>query len=233
MKPNRIFPFVLFLFSAPVFAAEFRWEEAIQAYERKDKESPPAAGSTFFVGSSTWTSWKAIPEDFKSIQGVNRGFGGAGMSDIMQVMDRIILPFKPARIAFFCANSDFSGFKRFLAKLWENDPYCEVFFVSIHNAPVREKSWEVGDRYFAAVQKLAESVDGLYVIDIRPAVAGTADKPRESFYREDHLHLNRQGQEVIIPIILERFAQVEKENKDWTKLSPETLKEKRKTAGIP
>ena len=48
-----------------------------------------------------------------------------------------------------------------------------------------------------------EKLDGLYFIDIRPAMGDEKGDIREDLFLSDRLHLNRQAQEIWIPIILD------------------------------
>ncbi|MGL6194448.1 MAG: GDSL-type esterase/lipase family protein, partial [Thermoguttaceae bacterium] len=197
---------------------EFRFEQAIQDYEKADSVTPPPVGSTLFVGSSTFALWKTIPDDFKAIKAVNRGFGGSTVPEVTQVLPRIITPFKPANVVFFCGGNDIAGgaepekvfddFKIFLKQFWAECPECEIFFVSIFHAPIREKFWTKQDKYNALVKELATKTERLYFIDVRPVLADAGGKPYDKFFKDDMLHLSAEGQDAIVPLILKTVRDV-------------------------
>ncbi len=92
MKRVTLIPFLFFLISPVLFAQDgkpaFKYESSIVRYEKISRDTPPPAGCTMFVGSSTWTGWgKTFDEDFKDMNAVNRGFGGSTIPDWLRVMD--------------------------------------------------------------------------------------------------------------------------------------------------
>ena len=215
MKIKTLFVVALFLCCGQYLkAAELPFEKEITAYEVKLKENPPVENSTMFVGSSTWRLWqKQLETDFVDLKAVNVGFGGATIPDLLRAADRIVIPHKPARIAFFCGGNDVArkmtpdvvlgNFKKYLAKIWTADPLCEIYFVSVTHAPVRSASWPQSDQFNDSVKALAEKLDGLYFIDIRPAMNDENGNIREELFLPDRLHLNRDAQEIWIPMILD------------------------------
>ncbi len=231
MKSRRFFVLFLVLswcclaFCAQVRAAEdLPFEKEIAAYEKKFAQNPPIENSTFFVGSSTWTLWdKQLEEDFAELKAVNVGFGGATIPDLLRAADRIVIPHKPKRILFFCGGNDVArkmepdvvvgNFKKYLAKIRAVDPLCEIYYVAITHAPVRKPDWPKSDVVNDEIQKLAEKLDGLYFIDIRPAMNDDNGKIRENLFLQDRLHLNRDAQKIWIPIILKAVNE-EKEQKN-------------------
>ncbi|MGA0557554.1 GDSL-type esterase/lipase family protein [Larkinella sp. VNQ87] len=240
---NRLrFPsfFLLFLIglvtAASVRAQEPRFESEIKAYETKAANDPPIPGSTFFVGSSTWRLWgSTLEEDFSRFSPVNRGFGGATIPDVLRVMDRIILPHHPARIVFSCGGNDLANgdapetvvknFQAFLAKLWQENPLAEVYFVANRHSPARHAVWKQANRFNDQVKALAGKLDGLYYIDVVPLTDGKDGKPRKELFMADGLHLNREGQQRWIPVItaaLEAGDQV-REKPDLAELQKERV----------
>jgi glycerophosphoryl diester phosphodiesterase/lysophospholipase L1-like esterase len=191
----------------------FRYETSIADYEKTTVENPLPENCSMFVGSSTWRLWGSqLEKDFTEFNAVNRGFGGATIPDVLYVMHRIITPYKPTRIVFFCGGNDiaegassektFENFKTFLARLWVESPQTkDVFFVSVTTSPSREKFREQTLKYNALVRELAEKTDGLYYIDTLATLLGEDGRADEKYFLQDRLHLNRDGQEHWIPVI--------------------------------
>ena len=243
MKIKALFIVALFLCCEQYLkAAELPFEKEIAAYEAKFKENLPVENSTMFVGSSTWRLWqKQLEQDFAELKAVNVGFGGASIPDLLRAADRIVIPHKPAKIAFFCGGNDvarkmtpdivLSNFKKYLAKIWKVDPLCEIYFVSVTHAPVRNADWPQSDQFNDSVKALADKLDGLYFIDIRPAMNDENGNIREELFLQDRLHLNRSAREIWMPIILDAIKNGQErknviENQDAVeKQRNETLKE--------
>ena len=203
---------------------EFRYESNIVDFEKKTAENPLPKNCSMFVGSSTWRQWGALlEEDFAEFNAVNRGFGGSTVPDVLHVMHRIITPHKPARIVFFCGGNDiargasseetFENFKTFLSRLHADSPDTEVFFVSVTAAPVRARFHEATFQYNAFVKELAEKTPKLHYIDISVSLAGADGKADEKYFKEDRLHLNRDGQMQWIPVITKALREAAQPNK--------------------
>jgi len=229
--------------TANLLAQEFRFEKNIVAYEKKDAENPPPKDCTLFVGSSTWALWgKQLEEDFQEFKAVNRGFGGSTIPEVLHVTHRIVLPYKPANIVFFCGTNDIAGgksgqetfenFKKFLTRIWEVSPTTKVFFVTATIAPSREKFRKEMTEYNDFTKDLASKPIGLYYIDALSSITGSDGKTSEEFFLKDRLHLNRIGQERWIPLIKEQLKEAEKMPLDEKSLESLT-KERTKLGLVP
>ena len=146
-----VLSFFSLCFSAPAGAQDakpFPYEKDLLRFEKEDQATPPTNETTFFVGSSTFTIWKEIPEDFAEFHAVNRGFGGSQISQWLEVAaDRVLVPHAPNRIVFFCGCNDIAGgktpektledFKAFVMKMRASNPKVIIHFCALHMPPVR------------------------------------------------------------------------------------------------
>ena len=236
--------FFIFNLIPPVVARaqtqEFRFENDIVDYEKKSRETPPPDNCTMFVGSSTWRLWgDQLEKDFAEFNAVNRGFGGSMIPDQLHVMHRIIFPYKPAKIVFFCGGNDIAGgtsaektfenFKTFLSRLWTELPHTEVYFVSFTSAPVREKFHDDMMAFNGAVEKLAIETTGLYYIDTFSTLADENGRAKEEYFLKDRLHLNAEGQARWVPAIKKNLREAKESRKD---VSFESLFEERVKLGL-
>lgn len=210
------------LAGSTVGAQEFRYEKAVRNYEKQSEENPPKPETTFFVGSSTFTRWKNIPNDFAEFQPVNRGFGGSTLNDWNEIATaRLLTPFKPSRVVLYCGGNDITRgatgeqaierFKTLVADLRKANSETVIHFCSIHFAPVCEKSWNEFRVYNDGVKKIAEEDPNIYYVDFENAVRDKDGKVREELYLEDRLHLTRQGEELLVPLVI---ASIRQEIKD-------------------
>src|SRR4051794_21682355 len=87
-----------------------RWEKAIAAMEKADKDRPPPEGGIFFCGSSSIVRWD-LKKSFPNLPVANRGFGGSQIADSTHFAPRIILPYKPKTIVFYAGDNDLASGK--------------------------------------------------------------------------------------------------------------------------
>lgn len=128
------------------------YEKYIQRWEKKDKISPPARNSILFIGSSSIRMWKTLAKDFPEVPVINRGFGGSQTSDVLYFMDRIVFPYKPKSIVFYCGENDIAAGKRvnvpvdnfisFVKEVWKKLPQTKVYYVCMKPSPLRWKMWK-------------------------------------------------------------------------------------------
>ncbi|MDR1957840.1 MAG: GDSL-type esterase/lipase family protein [Planctomycetaceae bacterium] len=211
---------LLGFFLSVAFAAEFRFEKDILKMEERDKQSPPKEGCTMFAGSSSWALWgKQLEEDFREFDAINRGFGGSKIHEVIHVTDRIITPYKPSRILFFCGTNDiasgmkpeevFADFKTFLERVRKVRPQVKIYFMSLSHAPAREKHWPDGDKLNSLVRELAKQDDLLFYIDTVVPIEECVKNGGNPWF-DDRLHLSREGQEVWIKAIRKTLSQEKK-----------------------
>src|SRR3982751_4834350 len=86
------------------------FSKEIDAFETKDKTTPPPQNEIVFVGSSSIRFWKST-EAFPDLKIINRGFGGSQMSDSVHYAERIILPYKPRIVVVFAGGNDINAKK--------------------------------------------------------------------------------------------------------------------------
>ncbi|MBM4018389.1 MAG: hypothetical protein FJ288_08710 [Planctomycetes bacterium] len=188
-----------------------RWEAQVQAYEKKDKESPPPAGATLFVGSSTIRMWTTAAEDFKPAPVIARGVGGCQISDMVYYADRIVAPYKPKRVVFYAGDNDIAAgktaervaadWKAFVEKVRKALPDVKIYFISIKPSPSRAKIWPEAQKANQAVRESCQAAPGLAYIDAAAPMLDAEGKPRAELFLKDMLHLSRAGYELWIPII--------------------------------
>ena len=207
--------FVLGLAFLNVFSTSKRlyadqpYENDMRRFEKEDEQNPPNEETTFFVGSSTFTIWKEIPQDFSEFHAVNRGFGGSQIVDWLNFgCERALVKHKPNRIVFFCGCNDiaagkseeetFENYKKFVAKMRELNPNLNIHFCALHMPPVREQHWDAFRKFNADVKALTESDSRMFYVDFATATDG---KPE--LFQADRLHLTREGEKVLIPLIVD------------------------------
>lgn len=187
--------------SAPWYEAEIR------AFEASDRESPPASGLALFTGSSSIRMWETLAADFAPVPVLNRGFGGSKTSEVLAVFDRIVLPYEPRLIVYYCGDNDlgteshdaegaaegFLAFDRRCRAAW---PEIPVFYIAIKPSLARWSNWESMARANEIVRAYCERTPGATYLDIATPMLGADGKPDPTLFKSDGLHLNAKGYEV-------------------------------------
>jgi len=183
--------------------ADSRWESDIQAFEEADRENPPPEGAILFVGSSSIRGWRTVQEDFPEYQILNRGFGGSQISDCIQFVDRIVIPYRPSMIVFYAGENDISAgkspeevaedFQRFVRLVRDAEPKVRIAFISMKPSPRR---WHLADTKKAGnrlIQDFVSSAPGIDYIDVWEAMLDQDGEPRADIFIGDRLHMNAAG----------------------------------------
>jgi lysophospholipase L1-like esterase len=193
-----------------------RHEKQVREFEAADKESPPPQGAILFTGSSSVRQWhKHLSQDFQGFTVLGRGFGGSTMPELLNYIDRLVLPYEPRAVVVYEGDNDLnsgrtvdqvvSDYRDFHKRLKRKLPNCHLFVLAIKPSPAREKVWsralEANDRLAAWCQ----SKKGLTFIDVATPMLDEAGKPRPELFVKDRLHMNRDGykiwQETIRPYL--------------------------------
>jgi lysophospholipase L1-like esterase len=208
--------FLLLLLNAAAFAKDLpkpeRFEKAIAAFESEDKAKKASKDATLFVGASNIRLWKSLPDRFKKDKVINRGFGGAFLSEVLHFADRIVLPYKPKQIYLNAGGNDLhlgrtpeevlASFKAFTALLAEKLPKTKLAFLCIPTSPSR---WEEVETVRKTNQMIADFIhaggDKIEFVDYFPMLLGADGQPRKELYVEDQLHFSEAGYDVVTSAI--------------------------------
>jgi lysophospholipase L1-like esterase len=215
LKVRRIAAFALLLVAAVLnlaiaedrIADPARFEAAIAAFESADRATHLPADPTLFVGASNIRLWESVGERFKPQKVLNRGFGGAHLSDVVHFFDRVVTPYAPKVIYLNAGGNDLhagnrpetvaSHFRQFVEKTRKALPAAKLSFISIPPSPRR---WNEVNQVQKANQLIAEiaAQDGkVDFVDVFPLLLDDKGQPRPEFYKEDRLHFSELGYDVV------------------------------------
>lgn len=184
------------------------WYEAeIRAFEASDRASPPAPGLALFTGSSSIRMWETLAEDLAPVPVLNRGFGGSRTSEVLAVFDRIVLPYEPRLVVYYCGDNDLGtdnhdaegaaeGFLAFDRRCRAEWPEIPVFYIAIKPSLARWSNWDAMSRANEIVRAYCERTPGATFLDIATPMLGGDGKPDPTLFKSDGLHLNAKGYEV-------------------------------------
>jgi lysophospholipase L1-like esterase len=193
------------------FSPENYFAGEIEAFLKQDQVHPPPKGGILFIGSSIFRQWTHLKEQMAPLPVFNRAFGGSRTGDILRYMDKIVIPYEPKIVVYYCGSNDinagesaepiFRRFREFSQRLAEKSPTTRVFYVSINRAPQKMNKWDVVDSANALVKKFCAEVKSREFIDVNPVLFDEKNKPQYDLYLDDQLHLNDRGYEQFVTII--------------------------------
>ncbi len=183
-----------------------RFDADIEQFVQQDKISFPPINQFLFIGSSSIRLWQSLEEDMKPLKVINRGFGGAHTKHINRHLDKIVFPYKPRAIIFFCGSNDINGwnssqdvfaeFETFFNSVKKELPKTKVFAISIQPSPSRLDQRQRQQEWNDAVRNLAKSDPNLVYIDVSSPMLSPNNMPRLELYSDDKLHMNKNGYKI-------------------------------------
>ena len=181
-----------------------RFSASFKKFSDQDlAKKPKSPDLVLFTGSSSIRRWDTLQTDFPHLHLLNRGFGGAHISDVLYFYDDLFLRYNPTRVVFYCGENDlWSGkpvsqvMKDFLA-LWakiEKDlPQCSLIYLSCKPSPKRISKWNTYQALNLRIKNLCLRNSSLTYVDLSPTLL----KPNFTFdprqWDSDQLHVNQAG----------------------------------------
>ena len=188
------------------YNSPYRFDTDIEQFVQQDKISFPPINEFLFIGSSSIRLWQSLERDMKPLKVINRGFGGAHIKHINRHLDKIVFPYKPKAIIFFCGSNDINGwnspeevfieFETFFYSVKKVLPKTKVFAMSIQPSPSRFRQRHRQQELNDAVSNLAKSDPNLVYIDVSSLMLSPNNLPRLELYSNDKLHMNENGYKI-------------------------------------
>lgn len=190
---------------ADPFATPSRWEKEIVRYETSDREQPPTAGGVLFLGSSNIRMWTTLAEDFAGFNPVNRGLGGALLSELVPITGRVVAAARPSVVVVSAGTNDIhsgatpeevrDAFVGLVSALKRDAAAARIIFLAI--APSISR-WEERDRQTAANDLVKEFIASrasadLVFLDAGDAFLGPDGLPAVECFLDDRLHPSTIG----------------------------------------
>ena len=148
-----------------------RFQKEVDAFLRADSVSAPPPGGIEFVGSSIIRLWSTLGAQMAPLPAYNRGFGGSQTHDVLYYMDRIVLPYRPRFVVYYCGSNDVTAgesadsivarIEQFHQALHRELPSTRMFFLSVLHAPEKRTKWAVVDSVNARMRRYASSVKNM------------------------------------------------------------------------
>jgi lysophospholipase L1-like esterase len=168
-----------------------------------DKTPTPSNGGIVFVGSSIFQYWTHLAEQMAPLPVLNRAIAGFTTEDMLNQMDRLVFPYKPRIVVFYCGSNDISAgdsaepiierTKRFLKIVGDKSPDTFVYYTSILKAPEKMDRWDVVDAVNREMERYSHQAKMLGYIDLNPVLFDGQGKLRTELFLPDRLHFRPGG----------------------------------------
>jgi len=181
------------------------WESDIEEFEQLDIAKSYPSDAIMFAGSSSIRLWSTINKDMLPYNVIQRGYGGAKLSDFAVYADRIIHPHPCQAIVIFIAN-DIAGndndksplevsqlFRKTLNIIRRKFRTTPVFWISITPTPARWHVWPEIEEANEMIRDICIARQNTYYIDTVRYFLTPSGLPDSKLFVEDRVHLNSDG----------------------------------------
>lgn len=196
------------------------WEPEIVKFEQLDRTTTYPDDAVLFAGSSSIRLWSTLAEDMAPYNVIQRGYGGAKLSDFAVYADRIFSPHKCSAAVLFIAN-DITGnegdktpeevkklFIEVLKTFRKTHPETSLFYIAVTPTSLRWKAWPEISKANDLIREVCEIQRNTYFIKTDFAFLDEKGRPDDALFLSDKLHLNAQGYKIWTKIIREEMDKV-------------------------
>lgn len=194
------------------------YEEEVQRVE-KERSGLNYEPDTVFYGSSSFTLWTDLYQEFEDLKPVNLGFGGSTLAACVWFFERIMATVQaPSRIVIYAGDNDLGDgrhptevllfYRQLIALVRARFGSIPCFFVSIKPSLQR---FEIIGSIRAANELIREEIgkdQNQHYIDIFPLMVNYQGYPRKSLFEADGLHLSADGYAIWKKVISENIYEV-------------------------
>jgi lysophospholipase L1-like esterase len=178
-----------------------RFADAIAAFLTWDSKNAVPDHPILFVGSSSIRLWPTAVA-FPGRPIINRGFGGAELSDVIYYYDQVIRPHAPSQVFLYAGDNDiaagksaaqvFTDFRELADRVAGDFPETELVFISIKPSLARWSFWPEMQETNRLVAEYVRNRERLRFADLATPLIGEDGRPADVFVA-DGLHLNERG----------------------------------------
>lgn len=187
-----------------------RYADAIEAFGDWDAKNTAPDDAVLFVGSSSIRFWDTA-EWFPDRTVINRGFGGAHISDVNHYVEETVLRYAPEVVVFYAGDNDlaaekspervFDDYRSFVETVLERDAETEIVFVAVKPSLARWEIWPEMQEANRRIRAFSNDRSNLYYADVAPPMLGSDGEPRPELFVDDGLHMTDAGYEVWTEVI--------------------------------
>lgn len=191
------------------------YEDEVQRVE-KERSTLNYEPETVFYGSSSFTLWPGMYQDFAELKPINLGFGGSTLAACVWFFERIMTTVTtPQRFVIYAGDNDLGDgrhptevllfYRQLIRLVGDRFGVIPCFFVSIKPSIQR---WEIIGSIRMANELIREETGKdpqQHYIDIFPHMVNYQGYPRKSLFEADGLHLSQDGYAIWKKVISEHI----------------------------
>lgn len=187
-----------------------RWEATIKKFEETDIKVKPPKDVVLLIGGSNARRWTNVGDYFPQQKIINRGFGGARLTDVLHYADRIVLPYAPNTIWLNAGGNDLSSGKSpeqvldtaraFSAKIHATLPDTRIYHIGLPQVLRASNSPEilaVIREMNGLLAELAQTEENFEYIDLYEAFLNKKGQPRPELFVKDGTHFSAAGYTIV------------------------------------
>lgn len=202
---KRFYLLIIVIIAFQANAQERQFWNEIRDFKKQDSLRFPPKKAILFVGSSTFRIWNDLQNDFPNHQVINRGFGGSGLLNVVEYANEIVFPYQPKQIIIYCGENDFylpegatpqivmSRFQTLFEMIRKKLPKAHITFVSLKPSPRRQALIPQMEQANTLIKNFLTKHSRTSFVNIWEDMLDAQGNPRKELFREDSLHMNRDG----------------------------------------
>ena len=156
-----------------------------------------------FTGSSSIRLWKNLKITFPHTNTLNRGFGGAHISDLLFFYELLFPKYRPQQVVMYCGENDlwsgksvqrvFKDFSELSNKIAMDLPETELIYLSCKPSPKRISKWETYQTLNRKIENVCASNSKFKFLDLSSTLLKKDITFHEGLWKKDLLHINEAG----------------------------------------
>ena len=196
------------------YKGDIEWLEKTEIIKNNKK-------NVVFLGSSSFTLWSTMHDDFNSFNAINLGFGGSTLAACTWFYDRIVPRLKPDAIFVYAGDNDLGDgrtpeevilfYYQLITTARKFDSQVPICFISIKLSPSRLRlkgSIEYANKCIHDFIAKEPKSNNLFYLDIYSKMNRKEGQIDISLFETDGLHLSRKGYLLWIEEINQKFTEI-------------------------
>ena len=186
---------------------DLNFELEIQNLEKSIENQKDLIDPIVFYGSSTIRLWKGMKNDFKGLNVINLGFGGALIKDLSKNFSRLFRKIKPSVIVLYLGGNDLTlGYsaekivkkiRKFLELVFKNYPNIKIINMSIKPSFERINDIKKIEKINSLMTAESSRNKNLIQLNFYEKIINKG-VINQSLYLRDGLHFNDLGYKILV-----------------------------------
>lgn len=180
----------------------------IKEFTRQDAGQMPPTGQILFTGSSSFRLWKDMQLYFPGKPILNRGFGGASLTDVIYYADEVIFKYQPGKIVLYCGENDLAAsstitadtvvarFVQLFELVRDRMPQVPIVYVSIKPSPSRRSLMPAMLQANTKIRQFLQQQKKTRYVDVYHKMLDATGNPLTHIFTSDSLHMNGDGYKI-------------------------------------